>query len=657
MTNTPESRRNFIKTHSDPKKQAVLEWVSKFDEYSAISTFRQQLYYIHQKAPNYPGILKAKITYEDLAEVFGIQKSTVGYHIQQYLKDKEDKEAGNAARKNGRPFSLTQKEIEQMGDFLKKHDVLKYSTLKKFCVQNFEKEVEYKCYIKALNILGYKLVTADPIEDKRFYVSQQEIEAFYTELKTFTDSHNIPSAFTFNLDEEGYDPFSIASRELIVVENTLADKNTSKGYYPVARDTEHSTFLAAINAYGDRITPMIITKRSTIECGLLLYNIGPDRVILGQSEKGYVTKELFSQYISEIFLPRVRELRAKYHYEGPAMLLMDGASVHFTSDIVTQCTEANIIIFHFPPHSSNQLQPLDLGVFHVHKEKMRHLNLDSYNDTKFVQVLRDLLASWEVAATPDNIQGAWKAMGCAYEIGGPSCTLVRFDMKYAAKLLWDIKSYEEKEEIRCLRAVHGVNKEVSPKRIQLSEFNKLYKYQLGEEYSCKDGRFIVHKVDKPDMLNLQESKEEKAQSIGKCKKILETAQCIKTEITAPPGSLARMFAALVPCEKVTSFPIKDNYHKWRPKENVEKLFAGLDFETKLKLELESLGLLPTDVALSKKKMLKLVSVENIVPNAIELTKPEKPFFPSLVPSAPPTIIKNVNEKRNRRVLPGRNGQK
>ena len=79
--------------------------------------------------------MKAKITYEDLAEVFGIQKSTVGYHIQQYLKDKEDKEAGNAARKNGRPFSLTQKEIEQMGDFLKKHDVLKYSTLKKFCVQ------------------------------------------------------------------------------------------------------------------------------------------------------------------------------------------------------------------------------------------------------------------------------------------------------------------------------------------------------------------------------------------------------------------------------------------------------------------------------------------------------------------------------------------
>ena len=79
---------------------------------------------------------------------------------------------------------------------------------------------------------------------------------------------------------------------------------------PVKRKPNHTIFLGCVNAAGSYIKPLIVLKRVTIERSLPLHNYGPDRVLLGQSRKGYE--------------PSVIKIRNEYGYYGPGLIIADG---------------------------------------------------------------------------------------------------------------------------------------------------------------------------------------------------------------------------------------------------------------------------------------------------------------------------------------------
>jgi hypothetical protein len=56
-------------------------------------------------------------------------------------------------------------------------------------------------------------------------------------------------------------------------------------------------------------------------------------------------------------------MRKTAHYSGPVVLILDGRSAHDRDFFLDLCMEHNIVAFPIPPHSSNQVQPLDLCVF------------------------------------------------------------------------------------------------------------------------------------------------------------------------------------------------------------------------------------------------------------------------------------------------------
>ena len=566
MSIEKEPVREFKNTDIHEKKRAVLDRVINTSGYKNVTSFREQIAYIYDTASKLQDwrkeALPVTLTIRDIAHIFNISKSAVYEHIKKHKEDERRRKEGEEPRKNGRPLTLNKQEREKVKEWIESHETHpKYCTLQKFCAETFGKKLTYNSYVILLDKLGYKIIHAVPIEDKRYFVKQESLETFYNELTNYTTQNDIPSAFCFNLDEEGYEEYAIAKDELIIIEKSAAPTGEgSKRYYPVSRKGDHTTFLSAINAYGDFVKPLIVTKRATVEASLLYYNLGPDRIMLKRTEKGYITQEVFIEWFETCFIRKLQELRNLHKYSGPGMLLLDGAPQHFNASVFKMCEENNLYVVFLAPHSSNQTQPMDLGIFHVHKEKIRHTNLDSYDDSNFVSAIVQLYNAWQLTATTQNIIGAWKAMGATYEVLPGMCSIVRFNMDFAIKIMNQEKSLAEKKQIEEQRRSYGANKDILSKRIDLTEFNKMHEL-AATRTSPKINRLIdLHKSTQ------------------------------RPYVEAEPGSLKKLLSCMVSCDVAPKFPVVDNYTKWKAREKVEQNWVNLHFDSRLHFELESLGL-------------------------------------------------------------------
>lgn len=575
MSNTPAGPRAIKKQPQKAEKIRSLDIILQSNGYKAgFQTFREQITYIYEYSEKNFGFNKDKkfihpITIRDISDMFQISRNAVFKHINTVRRDREREKNGESPRRNGRPFTLNDTQLNQVKEWLTTQEHHPpYSKLKHFTESTFEKKLDYPTYVELLQKLGYYLVKAKPIEDNRYFVTEESLDVFYAELETLTTVNDIPCAFCFNLDEEGYDEYTIAKEEIIIVEKEEKDNNKKTKYYPITRKNDHATFLAAINAYGDFVKPMIVTKRATVEADLLIHNLGPDKIMLKQTSKGYITSECFDEWFEEAFIPKLQDLRKKFNYDGMGILILDGASQHFSIPFFKLCKENNMHIIFLPPHSSNQTQPMDLGMFHVHKERIRHTNLELGDDSHFVTVVRNLYNAWEMTAISANIQGSWKAMGAAYEVSTLGCNIIRFKKDFALKLMSCEKTKDERKVIEEQRKLIGINKEISQRRIPVDIFNKFH--FLNSEKVPKSLQNIVNQPKSSSTLNY------------------------------PPSSPGKLLSALVHCDHAVAFPVVENYHQWRPKEKHEKTWTNLSFYQRFELELQSVGLGLTNEPIEKK---------------------------------------------------------
>ena len=82
--------------------------------------------------------------------------------------------------------------------------------------------------------------------------------------------------------------------------------------------------------------------------------------------------------------------------------------------------DSNEKIF-FPPHSSNQPQPLDLGMFAVHKTFIKREAIDKGDTVSdVVHKITSQITGWEKTNTTKNNQRAWRAIGATFSTGDPN---------------------------------------------------------------------------------------------------------------------------------------------------------------------------------------------------------------------------------------------
>jgi hypothetical protein len=85
----------------------------------------------------------------------------------------------------------------------------------------------------------------------------------------------------------------------------------------------------------------------------------PNDWTIGLSENDWTNDDLGYKWLVDVFDKYTKNrVVGKYH-----LLLLDGHKSHFTPEFDQYCKDNSIICLCFPPHSTDRLQPLDIGCF------------------------------------------------------------------------------------------------------------------------------------------------------------------------------------------------------------------------------------------------------------------------------------------------------
>lgn len=264
-----------------------------------------------------------------------------------------------------RPYCITSAEIEQIEKQIKdrKDDYLTLEDISDYIRDAFHKYPSKTTLWRIIHqrIGGYKIIKGRPVEAARFDSSYESVEEYYRELKTRLA--NIPVGFCFNLDESGQNEYQDARHQYLIVPSGL-----KKAEYPVERATKRYTLLHCICTDSSSCDPLIVTPRKTID-DEIFDEIPSRHVMFRHQENGFLTAELFQDWFTEMFVPYLAEQRRIYAYYGKALLIMDGFKGHtkaidWMSDLLK---EINLDVLYLPPHTSDQVQPLDLLGFNLQK--------------------------------------------------------------------------------------------------------------------------------------------------------------------------------------------------------------------------------------------------------------------------------------------------
>lgn len=572
--NTPDKPKEIVNYPKDSEMKKIILDITKSPRYIEAPYFRNQLLILKEGVKEYG----KSITQQQLADLFKTTQSSINHQL-----DKAKKEGKGKIFSNGRPFILTDSEVVELHDYATSgNQPPKISDVKAFIEENFEKSInDYRTMQLALQKAGLKSEIAEPMEAERYFVDKNKISYYYSLLESFCNTYNIPSHFVLNVDEEGHEDYCDSKKERVVVtQETKGQVN-----YPVKRSNTHTTFIACITADGSYLKPLIVIKRKTIEARVFRVPIF-DKLYIAANESGFITTEIFDDWINKILIPYIDSKRKEMNYTGPAVLILDGCSCHYTPNLYRLCTLHSIKIFFLPPHSSNQTQPLDLVVFHLHKDKIRHyIKLES-DDSNLGEKLKLLYSAFQSIATLDHIQGSFEAAGAIYEGSDTLTPIVHFNRNFATHILSTPKTKKEKKELTYKRKGLGLQEHDS--RLNVSDIQKYWD-------------------------NEESSKEKIAKVMQKVPKIIDP-----TRDDEPQDIFHRLLQAFVPMEEVENSQLYPEQPKGRPRkkpteqdekqpqknkkntndqslsnetETNEVCYQELDFNLRLELELKSLGII------------------------------------------------------------------
>jgi hypothetical protein len=116
---------------------------------------------------------------------------------------------------------------------------------------------------------------------------------------------------------------------------------------------------------------MATVPRVTIDRELLL--LGGCHVRIVYQPSGFVTTELFEELCTTVLFPYSWEKRQQLRYDRFGLFILDGCNYHTSEGFLEACLFNGIIPVVLPGYSSDQLQPLDLGVFAVEKTEAKRV--------------------------------------------------------------------------------------------------------------------------------------------------------------------------------------------------------------------------------------------------------------------------------------------
>jgi hypothetical protein len=342
-------------------------------------------------------------THKTIGEIFGVTKGTIINHML---------DAGWTEQTVGRPSWLTHQESQLIQEFVEdcfdNQQPASYSDISDFVSREFHLEVPMKSIREHIqSIPGLKVIEGKPMDAKRLQCDPAAIDRYYESLERFLKNNSTPSALVMNLDETGHDDWGDKKKHKVVVP---VNYDESQIEIPVTRESKRSTVLGAIAADGTCLRPLVVVPRKSIERELFQLGYTPKRVMYGSNESGFITTELFDEWARKELIPYVTKTRNELRIECEALLILDGCSCHGSDRFLDELTYYGIVPAFLPPHSSDQTQPLDLGIFALEKAEAMRIRLPDDVTAQTRQIVK-AIGGYLRACVPNCVVSAFRQAG------------------------------------------------------------------------------------------------------------------------------------------------------------------------------------------------------------------------------------------------------
>lgn len=175
------------------------------------------------------------------------------------------------------------------------------------------------------------------------------VASFFSNYKDVLSRYNFAPSNIWNCDETGITTVHVPPK-------VLAPKGIKQiGSMTSGERGQNVTMIAAVNAIGNSIPPMLIFPRVHFKQFMLIGS--PSETTGGASPSGWSNEKLFIQFM-EHFIEKV-----KPSVEKPVILLMDNHESHISIPVINLAKTNGVILITFHPHTSHKMQPLDRSVF------------------------------------------------------------------------------------------------------------------------------------------------------------------------------------------------------------------------------------------------------------------------------------------------------
>jgi hypothetical protein len=200
-------------------------------------------------------------------------------------------------------------------------------------------------------------------EKRRLEASQVFLEAAIEGVQTHVQ--NACADLVFNLDQIGISEWEDWVKRKVIVPSVMRQQ---KIFHGIHHGLKHISVVTCISAGGDHMISFLVSCQATEAVVVRKlkaegFRMGID-IILEKRDKPYMNAVLFHEYISTVLLPYIARVRPNPGLEHePAVIVMDGCSVHIHDDTLQELAARRVKVMIFPPHTTNIFQSLDLSLW------------------------------------------------------------------------------------------------------------------------------------------------------------------------------------------------------------------------------------------------------------------------------------------------------
>lgn len=198
--------------------------------------------------------------------------------------------------------------------------------------------------------------TSEGVTQSSACVSESDIRKWFSEIEDYLSQNNLLNIFNepsriYNGDESGFQLCPKTGK-------VLAEKGTQNVYkIDQGNSKESVTVMFTFSADGTACPPMVVYNYQRIP--QKISDGVPKDWGIGRSENGWMTSELFFEYIGNVLHPHLIAKGVQF----PVIYFLYGHKTHLTYGVSNLCKNLGIEVIALYPNATRILQPADVAVF------------------------------------------------------------------------------------------------------------------------------------------------------------------------------------------------------------------------------------------------------------------------------------------------------